>query len=174
MKQIKEEKLLFFRILPIAVGMLLINIISFISKYGRGNRLTGYSIKSTVSGIYTIMPVASKFFLVFQWVGLISLLVYLFFRDKNILNTKREVKSLNLETTSKKVKTDLDALYNILQEKGKIRISTIARAFKIDKELATEWAKTLEEGKLAIIDYPSFGSSVLKLKKRKRRGKSIF
>ena len=97
------------------------------------------------------------------------LLLYAAFRDKGVSEDKKELKSINLDQVSRSSETDLDVLYKLLKEKGKLRISTIAKAFKVDKDLAMEWGKTLEEGKLAIIDYPRFSGPVIKLVKRENK-----
>jgi len=61
-------------------------------------------------------------------------------------------------------KTDLDRLYNLLQEKKQIRISEIATGFNISKKQAEEWCRILEENELAVLHYPTIGEPVLKCK----------
>ena len=43
---------------------------------------------------------------------------------------KEDASSLNLRNIFKDKKTDLDTLYTLLREKGKMSISSIARMFK--------------------------------------------
>ncbi len=61
-------------------------------------------------------------------------------------------------------KTDLDRLYNLLQQKKEIRISEIATGFNISKKQAEEWCRILEENELAVLHYPTIGEPVLKCK----------
>src|SRR3990167_5953895 len=50
--------------------------------------------------------------------------------------------------------TDLDKLYGALQERKRIGFGVIAKAFNVHGKVVHEWAKILESGKLANIDYP--------------------
>tara|TARA_Y100000034_G_scaffold113315_1_gene148199 strand:- start:2828 stop:3571 length:744 start_codon:yes stop_codon:yes gene_type:complete len=52
-----------------------------------------------------------------------------------------------------KEKTDIDILYEALQEKEKIKISTVSRAFEIERDLAIDWGKALESANLVTIGY---------------------
>ena len=161
---IKEEKFLFPRILLVAVVAFFLNIINFYYRIGRaGPGMTGYSIIGKVGEMYSSLPTTSKAILFIQWGILILLLIYSAFKDKKVFEDKKELKTLDLEESSKPSETDLDVLYKLLKEKNKLRISTIAKAFKIDTELAMEWGKTMEEAKLAVIDYPRFSGPVLVL-----------
>ena len=90
-------------------------------------------------------------------------MLYSAFKDNGISDDKNELKTLNIDESSRPSETDLDVLYKLLKEKNTIRISTIAKAFKIDQDLAMEWGKTMEDAKLALIDYPRFSGPVLKL-----------
>ena len=54
-----------------------------------------------------------------------------------------------------KTNTDLDLLYFLLREKKKLKIPTISKIFKIDKEKALEWCRILESHDYVIINYPS-------------------
>lgn len=60
-------------------------------------------------------------------------------------------------------RTDLDTLYEILKRKKEVRMSDVERTFEIDSDVAFGWAKILENGDLAIIDYPRFGKPILRL-----------
>lgn len=163
---LKEDSPLFPRMLLIAIAAFFLNIINFAFKIkSLGPGLTGFSVIDKVGEMYSSLPATSKSILFIQWGVLIILLLYAAFRDKGITRDKKELNSINLSQVSKQSETDLDVLYKLLKEKGKLRISTIAKVFKIDKELAMEWGKTMEEGKLAVIDYPRFSGPVIKLVK---------
>ncbi len=53
--------------------------------------------------------------------------------------------------------TDLDKLYAVLTERGKLTITEIAMIFGISKEQAEEWGKILKEQELATLHYPTVG-----------------
>jgi len=54
----------------------------------------------------------------------------------------------------------------IIKDKKVLKISTISKAFDIDKEKAMEWIKILESGDLCIIEYPTFGEPFIKIKEK--------
>ncbi len=161
---IKEEKPLFPRVLLIVVIAFFLNIANLAYKLKKlSPSLTGFSVVEKVGEMYSSLPTTSKVILLIQWGILIILLLYTAFKDKGMSDDAKELKTLNLKESSGTSETDLDILYKLLKEKNILRISTIEKAFKINKELAMEWGKTLEEGKLAVIDYPRFSGPVLKL-----------
>jgi len=163
----KEDKLLFPRILLIAVMVFFLNIINLAYKIKKQDSvLTGFSVIAKVGEMYSSLPTTSKFVLFLQLGIFIIILLYAAFKDRGILEDKKELEHINLEESSRHSETDLDVLYKLLKEKNKLRISTITKVFKIDKALAMEWGKTLEEGGLAVIDYPRFSGPVLKLQKK--------
>lgn len=161
---IKEEKPLFPVVLLIVVVVFFLNIINLVYKLKKPVlNLTGFSVIARVGEMYSSLPTTSKVILFIQWGILIFILLYAAFKDKNISDDKKELDTLKLKDNLRPSDTDLDVLYKLLKEKNKLSISNIARIFKIDKDLAREWGKTLEEGKLAFIDYPRFSGPVLKL-----------
>ena len=169
---IKEEKLLFPRVLLIALMAFFLNIINLMYKLKiQGPSLTGFSVVTKVGEVYSSLPTTSKLVLFLQLGVFILILLYAAFKDRGVLEDKKELEKINLKEISKSSETDLDVLYKLLKEKNKVRISTITKVFKIDKALAMEWGKTLEEGGLAVIDYPRFSGPVLKLQKNENKNK---
>ena len=61
------------------------------------------------------------------------------------------------------VTTSLDELYKFLQENKILRIEDITSTFNINEELALNWAKILESGKLAEIINPKIGKPLVKI-----------
>jgi hypothetical protein len=61
-----------------------------------------------------------------------------------------------------KYDTDLDVLYKIIEKSGRIKLSAISRYFGVDQKKAEEWAKILQDHKLAEIHYPPVGEPELK------------
>ena len=165
---VKKENFLFFRVFTITIIMLFVNLISFFYKSGiKGMSLTGFSIKTKVSEIYTTLSMPSKTFLFIQWGLLILVLIYSAMNDKKVSKRNKETIGLDLKKIRKDSNTDLDVLYNALQIKKQLSISAISQTFKIKEKLAMEWAKILESGNLAFIDYPRFSGPVLKIKETK-------
>jgi len=157
----KEEKPLFIKAFIIVVVILLANIGAFFWKYvDLSKGLTGNAIAGNLMQAYTSMPGSVKIFLIGEWAFLIMLLGILFVRDVRI--RKREFSDINFNVHDKSG-TDLDALYSILKDKKQIKVSSIAKAFKIDRETAMEWCRILESGNLATIDYPGVGEPIIRL-----------
>ena len=63
---------------------------------------------------------------------------------------------------SKMYKTDIDTLYEWVQETGELPLTDIQEKFKIDKKKAEEWSSILEEGGLVMIQYDIFKGAILK------------
>jgi TM2 domain-containing membrane protein YozV len=173
----KKEIPLFSKIMILVVVIILINVVIFMLGF-RNTDITGFSVTDSIAKIYGTLSPASKIFLIIQWILLVVLLVYLIVRNRFVSGGSEELSGIDLSEILKRSKTDLDALYSILQTKKHVRIMTISRLFKINQDLAMEWGKILENGNLAIIDYPGFGGPSLKLlepgdliKKRKEKHK---
>src|SRR3989344_1994607 len=159
----KEEKLIFKRLLLVVGIIFLANIGIFLYNLKiASSGFTGFSIGDTVSQTYTTIPFIAKIFLLVQWAFLIGVLIFSSIKDKDVESRRQELSGINLEKISKKG-TDLDTLYSLLQKKKQLRISTISKIFKIDKDIAMDWCKTLESGNLAEIDYPGLGEPVVNL-----------
>jgi hypothetical protein len=148
-----------------------LDIGNFIYNYGdlKNKSLTGFSvstIKETVSKALN-MPLISKIFLIIQWSLILIVLFYVFLKDKTISTAKEE--SNTDHKGQRRYKTDLDTLYDTLKKNKELKISTIARLFKISIDVATEWSKILEAGELATIEYPGFGEPKIVIKEEKDR-----
>ncbi len=69
---------------------------------------------------------------------------------------EKEVKQ-KVYAAGKVIETDFDSLYNLVLEKNKVKISEVAKMFKIDKKKAEEWVQILDEHGLVQIHYPPMG-----------------
>lgn len=160
---IKEEKLIFKRVLLIVGIIFLANVGIFLYNLRvASSGFTGFSIGDTVSKTYSTVPFIAKIFLLVQWVFLIAVLIFSSIKDKDVESRRQELSGISLTKVAKQG-TDLDTLYNLLQKKKQLRISTISKIFKIDKDVAMDWCKTLESGNLAVIDYLGLGEPVINL-----------
>lgn len=166
----KEEKRIFPRMMFFAALILLVNIGSFIYKYGelKSGGLTGFSVTSLEKTVLNIggMSFVSRIFLIVQWSIIFFVLIYAFFKDKSVLVGKEEVNSISSFKGSKKNKTDLDVFHDILKKKKSLKISTVAKSFNVSKDVATDWSKILESGELATIEYPGFGEPRVVIKEK--------
>lgn len=95
-----------------------------------------------------------------EWVLLIIAVIASLAIEK--MHAKKENVTISMKTIARgKSKTDLDTLYDLLKEKKKLKLSTIATLFHVTEETATDWAKILESGNLAAINYPRIGEPEL-------------
>jgi len=62
------------------------------------------------------------------------------------------------------VETNVDRLYEIVKNKGMIKISEVAKKLKVEKEQVEEWGRVLEDHKLVKLHYPPIGDPVIILK----------
>jgi hypothetical protein len=126
-----------------------------------GDKISGNSIKEKVGGFYEISSLSQRVFLLFQFLILILIVFVVFIIIKKAKTRRLFSKSEFVHNN--KANTDLDTLYSILKYKKEISIDDISKIFKIKSEIALGWAKVLENGDLAAIDYPRFGNPVLRL-----------
>ncbi len=117
---------------------------------------------SFASAIYSYIKAEKIAFYIFLSVMLASIFIYGRCKKK-IKKQKPEEKPVFIakELIPKKYETELDVLYNLLQKKEKIRLYDVMRSFKIDRNLAEEWAAILEKHGMLKIEYPAVGSPLL-------------
>ena len=70
-------------------------------------------------------------------------------------------KSIPIEHKAK-IETDFDILVNYVNARETVKLSEVARMFKITVKKAEEWAKILESHGLLELHYPTFGEPELK------------
>lgn len=97
-----------------------------------------------------------------EW-GIVLFAAILFVITKN-LSIRREIESIKTlkNASSSKNKTDLDSLYDIINQKGSIKVSSAAKIFKVEKNTIMNWGEILESGNLATIQYPNVGEPEIK------------
>jgi CBS domain-containing protein len=88
--------------------------------------------------------------------------------DKNkkmvgIISKTDLVKGASKVIVKKRIETTIDEVLKIIEEKGSITIDEIAKKFHVDVSVIEEWAKILEEHRLASINYPIIGKPYLSL-----------
>jgi len=88
--------------------------------------------------------------------------------DKNkkmvgIISKTDLVKGASKVIVKKRIETAIDEVLKIIEEKGSITIDEIAKKFHVDVSVIEEWAKILEEHRLASINYPIIGKPYLSL-----------
>ena len=167
----KERRKLF----PVAIALvslvLMGNLGVFFYKYANINTggFTGFSIRTVREITFDAGAISfsTKIYLIIQWALILSFLIYTFYRDNSIVSKKNELANVKQFKNSTKNNTDLDILYDILKKNKTVRISVVSKTFKIDKDLAIEWAKILESGDLAKIEYPGFSEPRVVFKEKK-------
>jgi hypothetical protein len=161
---IKEEKPIFLKVFLVIVIILIINLFFFSLKL-RGKPMTGMTIGDKIYEAYGEISLSSKIFLGAQWLVLLVILMGIFIKDRNLRSkgAEEELDGIDMDSMSEKNGTDLDTLYNILKEKKKMRISNIAKIFKVKKEVAMEWCKILESGNLITFEYISAKEPVARI-----------
>jgi hypothetical protein len=83
---------------------------------------------------------------------------------KPVIEAKEKfMSSFNIDSTTL-LETDIDKLYDIIEEKGKVNLAEVAKALSSPLEKVRDWADILEEHDMIDIDYPVVGSPVLKKK----------
>jgi hypothetical protein len=63
------------------------------------------------------------------------------------------------------IETDVDKLYELVRDRGIIKIKDASKMLKVDEDKVEEWGRILEEHKLIRMRYPPIGEPVLILKK---------
>lgn len=66
-------------------------------------------------------------------------------------------------------KTDIDLLYEIVNTKGRAKMSFLAKAFNVDRKTIEDWAALLEEHELLKIHYPAIGEAELMIPKEAQK-----
>jgi len=108
---------------------------------------------------------ASTIIFLIQWL-LILVIVIIFYAK--FLKSKREEHKKNtikIKTYSGKgTTTDLDTLYDFLKKRKSAKISSIAKSFKVNNDMALDWCKILENSNLINIEYPAFSEPEVMVK----------
>ncbi|MFH1291253.1 MAG: hypothetical protein ABIH79_01725 [archaeon] len=137
------------------------------------NLISGNSIGETIGGFYEVSSVNHRIFIAFQFLLLLVIVISFFIIVRKLKSKKKLLKNDFINKKSTKSRTDLDTLYEILKHKKEIDIGDIGKVFKVNPEIALEWSKILENGDLAMIDYPGFGRPVLRLLEEGNRDESL-
>ena len=162
----KEAQPIFLKVLVISIVFLFATLIITLNQNGiklSSSGITGFSV-SNISNSYNNISNTTKIFLLGQWAAVIIMLALAFIRDNRVVGKRNELEGLSIKRMSEGTKTDLDTVYNILKDKKQLRLSTISNAFKISKETAMDWCKTLESANLAVIEYPGMGEPFIRVK----------
>ena len=157
-------------VILIALSHITISLIFPISKTldlaeGEAKSITGKaSLDSGIKNNYISLSTGSKLIIAGEWLAVIIIVIIILIKGKQKFSKEMKINK-ELTTQKSKIKyhkskpeTDLDILYKILKEKKSLRMSAISEIFKINKDIAMNWCKILEEGNLATIHYPTVGS----------------
>lgn len=124
---------------------------------------TGLSIREAVRNTFTGWSTTQKIVLFAQVFIFAVIILIILVKGIGERGIKKELSSREVLVGHKKYETDLDILSNILKKKKKIHLSSIANAFKVDKEIAMEWCRALESSHLGSIEYPALGEPYIRI-----------
>ncbi len=136
-----------------------------LSGFSIGKNELGEELKTT----YPRTPLYSQMIIILEWLSIIIIFIFGYVRHVFAIKQEEKFPHGSIETIHAQqgnhhgIKTDIDALYELLREKKRLRFSVIARLFHVTSENVMEWAKILEEGDMATIIYPRWGEPELAL-----------
>lgn len=140
--------------------LVLFNGIYLFYKFGNSLSIeSGSSIREIIIISYKFIPLNYKFFILFQCLLVVVIMIVIAVRKFKLRRGLFKKDFIN----GMKSQTDLDILYEILKREKWVTLDNIEKVFKVNSEIALDWSKVLENGNLAIIDYPRFGKPVLRL-----------
>lgn len=159
---------IFNSVLIFALAVALGHSFIYLAMYGLGvpgfeGGISGLSVKNISATeepnkVQEKSSIFSTIAVIAEWVFVIFMFLIMTAKRKVLVRQEAaEVKAKKDSIISAGNKTDIDKLYEILKEKKKVGILAVAQAFNIDKELVLEWGQTLEDGGLAIVEYPRIG-----------------
>ncbi|MFH0808397.1 MAG: hypothetical protein V1888_02165 [archaeon] len=132
--------------------------------------LSGNAIRDSAIKFYESSTTDNKILVLIELVIGFSGIAFIYWIVRRLRRKNLFFKYGIIKEKVRKSLTDLDTLYEILKERKSIGIADIEKLFNVNSEVALGWAKILENGDLAIIDYPSFGKPVLMLVEENVKG----
>lgn len=124
---------------------------------------TGMSIGELIKDSFTGLNLMQKIVLFSQVFVFALIILFIFVKELGERGKEKEITENDIKIHSKKYTTDLDILHNILKKKKKIHLSSISKTFKVSKETALEWCRTLESSKIGSLEYPTLGEPYIKV-----------
>src|SRR3989338_5627907 len=142
----------------------------------QGFRETGLSglsvgerdVGEDATGIYSIDSSISQIIVIGEWIAVFMFMIIAFARSRSRSRDEFNELKISLGKIKGERDTDLDKLYGALQERKRIGFGVIAKAFNVHGKVVHEWAKILESGKLANIDYPRVGDPEIVLVEKEK------
>ncbi len=153
--------------LAFLVGLFLVTMSWPYLSYQAGDNdvsITGNSIREAVDIFYETSSLNQRIFILSQIFLLIIIVIAAFIVVRKFKTKEKLVKTdYVVKNEERRSRTDLDVLYEMLKRKKEIDLEDVEGAFKVAPDIALGWAKVLENGDLAEVDYPRFGKPVLRL-----------
>lgn len=113
---------------------------------------------------YAHVSPVSSIIIIGEWSLLIILAIFALVHQR--IHMKKAEAHIEIKRNDSS-KTDLDLLYEALQDKKIISLSNIEKLFKVDRKTVMSWCTTLESSDLARIQYPRIGEPDLILEEKK-------
>ena len=133
------------------------------------NGVSGFSIRGVPIGeeiieSYPIGESVSRVFVLIEWLAVLSVIIFIFLQSRKEFNLEF-TELIVIKKQNEKNGTDLDKLYEMVSKRKVVNLKTAAKVFGVGEEIAAKWGQTLEQAKLASIEYPFGGGAVLVLNK---------
>lgn len=150
----------------VTTAILLIALVAFhtyYNFYGLGfptsKSISGNSVSDDPDTSTSKVSTKTRWIIASEWFLVILVMLYILIKAKKRFQkeAKTDDSIKNVSLKKGRNKTDIDLLYELLLAKKSLRITAIAKYFKVSKEVAMGWCQILEEGNLAEITYPTVG-----------------
>lgn len=162
-----KKRIRLFITLAVLIGILHVGYYLFVYRAGisdlsdggiSGRALTEGGILERLKANQTVGKLSSVSILIIEWGVILVIIFFLIIRRK--IQDKKEFETLNLgKIRSEKTgtKTDLDNLYEVLKERKNLKLSTISKAYGVNRDVVMSWGRALESAHLIRVEYPLFG-----------------
>ena len=125
-----------------------------------GFLVRGVPIGEEIAESYPIGESVSRVFVLVEWLVVLSGIIFVFVKSRKEFNIEfTQLKVIKME--NEKRGTDLDRLYEMVKKRKVVGLKAAAKVFEVSEEVIGKWGQTLEQAKLASLEYPFGGGAVL-------------
>ena len=120
--------------------------------------ISGSTVTEETSEASTNLATNKRLILGGEWLLVISILIVTLIKAKMELQTVVDEVIITPQKTRPSIsRTDIDSMYDIVKEKKRLKVRTLAKYFKVDDNTILEWARVLEEENLITVHSPTIG-----------------
>ncbi len=106
-----------------------------------------------------------KIILISEWLLVISLIAISVIKERIEIGVADQITITSKKTHLGISKTDLDLMYELINEKKEIKVMALVKYFGVDSSTILEWGRVLEEANLIKVRYPTIGDPILSINK---------